>query len=65
LCVGCLERRIGRELTPHDFADHIFNQHYPGTPRLMERQGRLGSLDGAPITFPVGPDCLSSARGAA
>jgi hypothetical protein len=65
LCIGCLERRIGRELKPHDFADHVFNQHYPGTPRLLERQGRLGNFDGAPVTFPTTADHLLSARGAA
>jgi hypothetical protein len=40
LCIGCLEKRIGRQLKPMDFADHVFNDHYPGTPRLLERQGR-------------------------
>jgi hypothetical protein len=39
LCIGCLERRIGRRLTPDDFPDHVFNTHLPGTPRLMERRG--------------------------
>jgi hypothetical protein len=38
LCVGCLEKRIGRRLTPDDFDDHVFND-LPGTPRLMERRG--------------------------
>jgi hypothetical protein len=44
LCIGCLEKRIGRRLTPNDFADHVFNTHSPGTPRLLERQGRCDSL---------------------
>jgi hypothetical protein len=45
LCVGCLEKRIGRELIPDDFdADHVFNYAYPGTPRLLERQGRYDPL---------------------
>jgi hypothetical protein len=39
LCIGCLEKRIGRQLTPDDFPDHVFNTHLPGTPRLMERRG--------------------------
>ena len=38
LCVGRLEKRIGRRLTPDDFDDHVFND-LPGTPRLMERRG--------------------------
>jgi hypothetical protein len=37
LCIGCLEKRIGRRLIPDDFADHPFNS-LPGTPRLMERR---------------------------
>lgn len=40
LCVGCLERRIGRKLKPKDFVcDHPFNT-MPGTPRLLQRRGR-------------------------
>lgn len=39
LCIGCLEKRLGRELRPKDFArSHPFNQ-MPGTDRLMERRG--------------------------
>jgi hypothetical protein len=41
LCIGCLEKRIGRQLTPKDFMrDHPFNTQYPGTERLKQRQGR-------------------------
>ena len=29
LCVGCLEKRIGRRLKPNDFDDHVFNT-WPG-----------------------------------
>ena len=44
LCIGCLEKRIGRELTPEDFdADHPF-MLLPGTPRLLQRQGRYDPL---------------------
>ncbi len=39
LCIGCLEKRIGRRLTPEDFPDHVFNTSIPGSPRLMERRG--------------------------
>ena len=48
LCIGCLERRIGRRLMPDDFGEHVFNTYFPGTPRLLERQGRhdpLGEWD--------------------
>jgi hypothetical protein len=41
LCIGCLEKRIGRRLTPKDFVrDHPFNST-PGTQRLLERRGDL------------------------
>jgi hypothetical protein len=39
LCIGCLEKRIGRKLTPMDFSDHVFNTDLCGTQRLMERRG--------------------------
>jgi hypothetical protein len=39
LCVGCLERRIGRHLTPADFADVPLNEPNPNdTPRLAARK---------------------------
>ena len=38
LCIGCLERRIGRRLTPKDFpSEHSLNRT-AGTPRLLERR---------------------------
>ena len=41
LCIGCLEKRIGRVMRPKDFErEHPFNM-VPGTPRLMKRQGRI------------------------
>jgi hypothetical protein len=40
LCIGCLEKRIGRRLKPDDFeAGHPFNS-LPGTRRLLKRRGR-------------------------
>jgi hypothetical protein len=45
LCVACLERRIGRELIPDDFPDDQFNTELPGTPRLLQRQGRLAKVE--------------------
>jgi len=41
LCIGCLEKRIGRKLKPKDFDhNHPFN-YSPGTERLMRRRGQL------------------------
>jgi hypothetical protein len=41
LCVGCIEKRIGRKLKPKDFErDHPFNS-LPGTRRLLERRDDL------------------------
>jgi hypothetical protein len=41
LCIGCLEKRIGRRLKPKDFLrDHPLNR-LPGTPRLLDRRGRF------------------------
>jgi hypothetical protein len=40
LCIGCLERRLGRRLTPKDFMwKHAFAS-LPGSARLLDRQGR-------------------------
>ena len=40
LCIGCLERRIGRRLKPQDFPpDHPFNAFgHPATRRLRKRR---------------------------
>jgi len=38
LCIGCLEKRLGRKLRPKDFTDHAFNR-LPGTARLLDRRG--------------------------
>ena len=39
LCIGCLEKRIGRTLKPKDFdRDHPF-ANFPGTERLLNRRG--------------------------
>jgi hypothetical protein len=42
LCIGCLERRLGRGLMPRDFPpDHPMNgDRMPGTARLLKAQGR-------------------------
>jgi hypothetical protein len=45
LCIGCLEKRLGRELTPADFIPgHALNE-MPGTPRLLQRQGRITEFE--------------------
>ena len=39
LCIGCLEKRIGRTLTSKDFLrKHPLNQMPVGTERLLERR---------------------------
>jgi hypothetical protein len=43
LCIGCLEKRIARRLTPEDFlADNGLNLT-PCTPRLMQRRSGIGA----------------------
>jgi hypothetical protein len=43
LCIGCLEKRIGRQLTPKDFPRQPLNHPgMPGTKRLLSR--RRGKL---------------------
>jgi hypothetical protein len=45
LCIGCLEKRLGRRLKPKDFQQGSgFNQS-PGTPRLVERRSGKRFLD--------------------
>jgi hypothetical protein len=38
LCIGCLEKRLGRELRPKDFRRNHPFQNLPGTARLIERR---------------------------
>jgi hypothetical protein len=39
LCVGCLEKRLGRRLKPKDFDNHAFNYPWmPASPRLRNRR---------------------------
>jgi hypothetical protein len=44
LCLGCLERRLGRQLTPEDFAPSLVNDH-PECRRSTRLRARLA---GAP-----------------
>jgi hypothetical protein len=37
LCIGCLEQRIGRRLTPRDFTDCPLNNFPSGSKRLVSR----------------------------
>jgi hypothetical protein len=41
LCVGCLEHRLGRQLSPRDFSRHDAKTwaHLPSTDRLLDRRG--------------------------
>jgi hypothetical protein len=39
LCIGCLEKRIGRRLKPKDFPRHHPFNSLPGSARLMKRRG--------------------------
>lgn len=43
LCIGCLEQRLGRELTPDDFTDCSLNspKYEPKSQRLMKRLTRV------------------------
>ena len=42
LCVDCLEKRLGRQLTPEDFIDAIINTNfYQHSPKLLSRMGRI------------------------
>jgi hypothetical protein len=46
LCIGCLEQRLGRTLTPRDFSrNHPFNNKTPGTERLLARRQRQTDED--------------------
>jgi hypothetical protein len=46
LCVGCLEKRLGRRLKSKDFlGDHALLK-LPGTPRLLSRQKRRPRIEG-------------------
>jgi hypothetical protein len=39
LCVGCIERRLGRMIGPDDFTDALINKPSPwDTPRLAARK---------------------------
>jgi hypothetical protein len=41
LCIGCLEKRIGRRLRPKDFLrNHPFEQSPRGSERLRDRRGK-------------------------
>jgi hypothetical protein len=38
LCIGCLEKRLGRRLGPKDFLRHHAFMRLPGTERLLNRR---------------------------
>jgi hypothetical protein len=43
LCIGCLERRLGHELTPDDFKSCPVNSDHRGFPKSGRLLQRLGS----------------------
>lgn len=45
LCIGCLERRIGRTLMPRDFLRKSPLNQMPGTKRLLARRGQGSPVD--------------------
>ena len=56
LCIGCLEKRLGRRLKPKDFQrGHAFNaDNVPGTARLLDRRGRPKQRPEWGATIPQG-----------
>jgi hypothetical protein len=38
ICIGCLEQRLGRRLSPKDFPRRDAFNSLPGTERLIERR---------------------------
>jgi hypothetical protein len=57
LCIGCLEKRLGRRLRPKDFVhDDGFNSpRLPGTTRLLQRRGHLSGAPRRIFRFPAVP----------
>jgi hypothetical protein len=43
LCIGCLEKRLGRNLVPKDFMRHHPFRWLPGTERLLARRDKRGN----------------------
>jgi hypothetical protein len=50
LCVGCLEKRLGRSLRPKDFPRRDEFNILPGTKRLIERRGTPGVRPWSAVT---------------
>lgn len=40
LCIGCVEKRLGRKLKPKDFQRNSGFENVPGSARLLSRRGR-------------------------
>jgi hypothetical protein len=48
LCIGCLEKRLDRRLTPDDFLKCILNEkeyHEERSDRLLDRMGYLEAME--------------------
>lgn len=51
LCVGCLEKRLGRKLKPKDFSPHPFNDScFPCSERLFQRCGGAAVIASRGVT---------------
>ena len=48
LCIGCLEKRLGRVLTPADFPDYPINMHPNGWHKSDRFIDRLGFKEHTP-----------------
>jgi len=40
LCIGCLEKRMGRQLCAKDFTNYPINFMFPSSKRLLEAKRR-------------------------
>lgn len=49
LCVGCVEKRLGRELTPEDFSYCLLNEEEYSQPRSDRLKNRMGLLEAVEI----------------
>jgi hypothetical protein len=62
LCIGCLEKRLGRELNTHDFIEALINStQFRRSARLRDRMAKaLVSPSGSPTTTKSNPQRLES-----
>lgn len=65
LCIGCLEKRLGRTLTASDFPRDSPVNKMPGTGRLLARRDGCACRDSAGPRNTVGSACSVRVRGPA